>query len=119
MKKDFFILDEKGYESLFMDSERVFSKEAIVNALKRENMSNVHVFLAIMDNHSDLFYCKKNREVYDKNDQWGSCGKTCGFYTPKNGKSGCCKYRRKADTYTEGTEYILNVDGTLEEIKIE
>ena len=117
MKKDFFILYEKDSESLFMDSERVFSKEAIVNALKKENMSNVHVFLAITYNKSDMFYCKKNREYYDKYDDFISCGKTCSSYIPRNGKSGCCKYRKNAYTYIEGTEYILNVDGILEEIK--
>ena len=100
-----------------MDLENVYSKEEIVNALKRENILNVHVFLAVKNKYSEFFYCKKYREVYEKDGEWDSCGKTCGFYTPKNGKSGCCKYRQKADTYTEGTEYILHVDGTIEEIK--
>ena len=54
---------------------------------------------------------------FDKYDDFISCGKTCSSYIPRNGKSGCCKYRKNAYTYIEGTEYILNVDGILEEIK--
>lgn len=120
MRKNYFILEEKDSESLSLDSEKAYLKSDIIKEMEENKISNIHVFLATRDNSMDAFYCKKDHEifdVYDDNSKCNTCGKNCYKYTPKNGKNGCCKYRRSL--YIPSTEYILYVDGTLEELKKE
>ena len=47
-----------------------------------------------------------------------SCGKHCGGYSPRNGKSGCCRYRRKC-YYPTGQPFKLSPNGRLFKLKSE
>ena len=47
------------------------------------------VFEAIPSPMPGFFFCREYEHIGEN----GSCGHQCDGYTPKNGKSGLCKYR--------------------------
>ncbi len=51
------------------------------------------------------------QEVYLKPPEGEPCGKECGDYEPRNGKSGCCRFRGYC--YEAGPEFKLSIDGKL------
>ena len=59
----------------------------------------------------DEFWCMCDNEAYP----FGSCGKNCKYYEPRNGKNGICKYH--GYVYIRTKKFTLNINGKLKEIK--
>jgi hypothetical protein len=78
------------YFSDITQDEACYSKQSIINIAKKQKLSEVEMFEAKIERKSDYFYCSKYKEAGEK----GNCGKSCEFYTPRNGKSGMCKFNK-------------------------
>jgi hypothetical protein len=59
------------------------------------------ILKAVPCNHSDVFWCKEFTEMMEKNQ--GGCGKSCEYYEPRNGRSGCCKSHSHVYCHGEAT----------------
>jgi len=69
-----------------------------------DDVTEIEVFEAIPEKDTGFYWCKHFQDVGDKTE--GTCGKGCAYYTPRNGKSGCCKYYSNI-TYSHGVPVIL------------
>jgi len=99
---------EKVYFSE-LEEDYARSIEFLLAEMKEDGLKQIEVNLAERDLKSNYFYCKAIDASVDKT--FTSCGKQCSDYEPRNGKSGCCKYR--GYTYGPGKEFILTRDGKL------
>ncbi len=64
------------------------------------------VFEAVPEKILGIFWCKKDCEVWEKDIHYNPCGKNCKNYSPRNGKSGCCKHYSNI-VYSQGKKVIL------------
>ena len=55
---------------------------------------------------SGVFWCKKYSAIGTNDYSSDGCGKHCKYYTPRNGKSGCCKYH-STQLYEHGKKVTL------------
>lgn len=71
---------------------------------KEEGLSDVELCEAIPYRVNDIFWCKK----HDVSGEDGFCGKGCDDYSPKNGKSGMCRFK-SSTMYTHGEKKKFKV----------
>lgn len=79
----------------------------LISRMRVCNWSEIHVSEALIEYKTDYFFCKILGEVGIKSES--RCGVNCGYYTPRNGKNGCCMYR--GFCYFDGKEFIVKVSG--------
>lgn len=75
------------------DSEMCHTLDYFIDEMKEQGVSEMVVYKAKRDTCSDYFFCKANQQVGVKGEDYIPCGNECADYIPRNGKSGCCKYR--------------------------
>lgn len=75
--------------------------------MRENHIEEMVVLLAKRVTNSDYFFCKHFNEIGEKSE--GGCGKICKVYSPRNGKSGACKF---VGYFYERTNerFILKVD---------
>jgi hypothetical protein len=100
MKKQYYFLNEY--------SEICYTKSYFDEYMKDNGIDQVKVFEAIPDKTSGVFWCKC--DCFCGDDSSESCGKQCLNYSPRNGKSGCCKYYTTT-LYLRGDSIILRRNG--------
>ena len=84
-------------------SEYCFEESYFQQLMKEKSLKEIEVYEAIPEKIEGLFYCKEFQEFGETGE---GCGKTCDKYTPRNGKSGCCKYFSNK-SYTIGRKKSL------------
>lgn len=94
--------------------ELAYNKKYILSEMIEYGLKEIKVFEAIRNDNKDIFFCKANQAVGEKGNGFYECGKMCIDYSPRNNKSGCCKYR--GSCYEYGDKYILNINGRLKKI---
>ena len=57
-----------------------------------EGVTSIEVYEAVPIKVDNIFFCKFYKTLGEKGDDFDKCGKECSAYSPRNGKSGCCKY---------------------------
>ena len=92
----------KKYFVPIFSEEFCYPKDTIIEKMKYEGLTEVKANLAEIHKSNDFFYCKEFGNIGEKGE---SCGKICDFYTPKNGKSGCCKH--VGNLYIYGKEVTI------------
>lgn len=102
--------DMKLYFSRF-NEEIAYSKEWILKEMKERELEYLEVYEAKRELGTSYFFCKAVGLVAEHGDGFDDCGKSCELYAPRNGRSGCCKYR--GFCYEPGQEYILKNNGEL------
>lgn len=65
------------------------TKDGVKDYMLDHGEEIIDVHPAIMDTKSDYFYCRKLHEIGEVGE---SCGKSCKYYSPRNGKSGRCRF---------------------------
>jgi hypothetical protein len=93
------------------DKERAYTLDYIINEMKERGLTECEVSEAIRETKTDYFFCKASQEVCVKPPDGEPCGKGCCDYLPRNGRSGCCRYRGYC--YVPGAEFKLSIDGKL------
>src|SRR5680860_876890 len=87
------------------DSEICKTRAYFDNYMEQNNLTEIEVFEAIPEIiGGGIFWCK--HEAFCGDDSSETCGKQCSAYTPRNGKSGCCKYHTHW-LYTHGDKITL------------
>lgn len=87
------------------DDEMCYSIEHFQDIMRDNGLTEMEVFKAVI--HSDRFYfwCKSFREFIERHD---ICGKDCDFYSPRNGKSGCCVHQ--VNGYQAGEKVTIKLN---------
>jgi hypothetical protein len=78
------------YYFLYPDSEICHQREYFETWMRFAGLNEIEVFEAVPDKISGIFWCKEQSFCGDGS--YGICGKMCKDYSPRNGKSGCCKH---------------------------
>lgn len=94
-----------------LDDEHCWYIEHIIDQMKVSGLTAIKVNVAKRELKTSYFYCKAVGEIGDTGLDFDPCGKLCDLYSPRNGKSGCCKHR--GFCYEPGEEFILTIDGKL------
>lgn len=69
-------------------SDNCWTLKSIKSEMMEYGINQIEANEAIPTKDNDYFYCKEFGEVGEKR----YCGKICDKYSPKNGKSGCCRH---------------------------
>ena len=85
------------------NDECCYAKEYHLSDAKDEGLKEVELFEAIPEKVSGMFWCRAVSESTEE----GYCGKQCDEYSPKNGKSGMCRF--KGYFYQKGKKVIFKV----------
>lgn len=101
---------QKLYFSDF-DEERAYTLDYIIDEMKERELTECEVSIATRDTDKSYFFCRAVQEVCVKPPEGEPCGKECCDYEPRNGKSGCCKFRGYC--YEPGKKFKLSIDGNL------
>jgi hypothetical protein len=72
------------------DDASCFKLEAHIDYMLFNDIREIDLWLAERDVNAPYFFCRHFGEVGENSD--GSCGKLCGGYEARNGKSGVCKH---------------------------
>jgi len=72
------------------NSEMCYDLDYHLDYMQKNNLSEMDLFEAKIVYGTDFFYCKYFDLVCEK--KLGTCGKQCEKYSPRNKKSGICKY---------------------------
>jgi len=99
-----------------LSENRALELNSILDEMKEQDLKEKKVSEAKIVYGGEFFYCRSVREVLTKPPVDESCGEACLDYSPRNGKSGCCKNYR--NVYEPGEEYLLKIDGTLNKITL-
>jgi hypothetical protein len=106
----------KKYYFPDFDEETAYTKEYIVDEMKRSGLTECDVSIAIKDTDKYYFFCRAFGEAGTNGlSKEESCGRECCRYEPRNGRSGCC--RHKVYCLTPGDDFKLSIDGKLTKIK--
>ena len=81
IKNRFFFQDDDCY---------CYTLQYHINFMKKNNLTEMDLWLAEREANVDYFYCKFFQECGIKSES--NCGKLCSAYKPRNKKSGICKY---------------------------
>lgn len=68
-----------------------WTKAGIQDYMKENDMTELTVFEAKIQKVPGMFYCKLFKEATEIEPD--TCGLSCDSYEPRNGKSGCCRFR--------------------------
>ena len=101
---------QKLYFSDF-DEEKAYTLEYIIDEMKKREITECEVSVAIRDTAQNYFFCIAVQEVSTRPPEGEPCGKLCHDYKPRNGKNGCCKFRGYC--YTPGDKFKLSINGKL------
>jgi hypothetical protein len=71
------------------NSEICYQKDYFLDSMRFDGFTEIEVYEAIPERRTDAFWCKNHWFCGD--DSKDTCGKQCKQYSPRNGKSGCCK----------------------------
>lgn len=96
-----------------ISEEYCYTLNRIVDEMNEQELQQVTVAKAVRETNTNYFFCKAIDLPLSKKDD-DPCGKSCSDYEPRNGKSGCCKYR--GFCYEPGDEFTLTADGKLKSI---
>ena len=99
----------KKYYFEFSDSEICHTEDYFQDRMIDEGLIVIEVYEAIPDKISGMFWCKVIAFCGD--DTADSCGKQCNEYSPRNGKSGCCKHHT-AWLYYHSNKITLSLNTT-------
>lgn len=72
------------------DMEMARTKESWIEIAKINSKTDVTIIEAKPIKAAGFFWCRELECMGEKEE--GGCGKSCEFYSPRNGKSGCCKF---------------------------
>jgi hypothetical protein len=72
-----------------LDDERCYTISAIKEQMAENGINELKVYEAKRVIGEDYFYCT---EFQDIGEVGQDCGRFCSKYSPRNGKSGRCKY---------------------------
>jgi hypothetical protein len=89
------------------NSELCYSKKYFQNLMEYEGWTEIEVIKAIPEEVYPYFWCE-HYGTYGERGIDFSCGISCKHYTPRNGKSGCCKHYSKK-FYSHGEKIILKL----------
>ncbi len=73
------------------DDEHCRPLEFHLEIAKDEELNEIELFEAEKEIVEGMFFCKAVEEQTEE----GYCGKKCDEYSPKNGKTGMCKFKQK------------------------
>ena len=90
-----------------------YELEDILSELKQEDYDKTEIYEAVRDKDCGAKWCNAIGQLIVKGES--ECGKNCSYYTPKNGKNGCCEKLRLC--YVSGQKYILHKNGKLQLVK--
>lgn len=101
MKKQYYFAD--------VNSEICYTKEKFLDDMKADGVNQMTVLEAYPYKAvGGIFWCKHDCFCADGSSE--HCGKdNCINYSPRNGKSGCCKYYTK-ELYGHGDEVVLKLE---------
>jgi hypothetical protein len=72
--------------------------------MKENKLSEIEVYKAIKEKINGIFWCTKYKFCGDGTQDY--CGKQCRDYSPRNGKSGRCRFHTN-DLYIPGDKITL------------
>lgn len=88
------------------------TKKWLLEEMKEYGITELKVNEAKRIIGGDFYFCKAFDAMGEKGSfDYDGCGRICDEYTPRNGKSGCCKHR--SFCYKPGKKFILTIDGVL------
>lgn len=85
------------------DAEECYQRKHIIDMMREDGITEKEVFKAITEKVEGYFWCRESSDIGES----GQCGKICEAYTPKNGKTGMCKYQGKL--YAPGEEVTIKI----------
>ncbi len=88
------------------NSEVCYSIEYFNDIMRYEKITEIEAYEAIPERFKDIFWCKE--ELFCGDDSRDTCGKQCKSYSPRNGKSGCCKHYTNR-LFAHGEKVILTL----------
>jgi len=100
-------MSKKQYYFKKEDAEICYTMDRILSEMKADGVDELTVFEAYPYKENGIFWCKHDAFCGEKNE--GICGKECRNYTPRNGKSGCCKYYTNT-LYYPGDEILITLN---------
>ena len=107
------------YGSLHLDLHRGLGKEYCYTKafwrayIKRHKLESIELKPAKIEVKSTYFICQELVACGEKAE--GGCGKQCGEYAPRNGKSGRCRHSKNPYEPT-GERVILFPNGKIKKI---
>ena len=72
-------------------SERAYTLAYHIEAARKLGLPEIALYEAIPVEFPGFFWCRHS----DQMGEAGVCGADCEGYTPKNGRSGCCRHYSK------------------------
>lgn len=72
------------------DSNICYPLDYIKDRMREDGVTEKTVWTAVPEKFRSYAWCKDAFDIIDINDNL--CGKDCKSYSPRNGKSGCCKH---------------------------
>lgn len=88
------------------ESEQCFDEEYFQDLMRYSSLNEIEVFKAVKYKEPACYWCNRIGTWGLKSDK--DCGKICINYSPRNGKSGCCKYYSNV-FYEWGDKVVLKL----------
>ena len=86
------------------DEVHCYPLAVLLQEAKQQGLNKITLYPAHPITISGFFYCQAVEQVTED----GTCGKQCSDYTPKNKKSGICKYKcRTLYECGEAEEFLI------------
>jgi len=82
------------------DSEVCYNKKYFDYYMKENEITEIEVYKAVKEKIDGIFWCRKYLFAGDGTQNY--CGKQCRDYSPRNGKSGRCRYHSTDLYYPDG-----------------
>ena len=87
-----------------IDSECAYTLKYWKGYMKKNGITELKLFEAIVEYSSGYFWCNEYSEAGEVGE---SCGKQCEKYSPRNGKNGRC--RHSVHVYSFGESKIIKI----------
>ena len=87
------------------EDEGCYSLSFLRNKMKDEELSELVLYEAKIERNSGYFWCREFQEVGEVGE---GCGKECNKYSPRNGKSGRCRYSANLYEQTNRIKILKN-----------
>ena len=81
------------------DENYCYTEEYIREVMEEDEIDELTVLVAMPEKDAESFYCIEYDTVEIK--EQTECGRHCKGYSPRNGKSGICRWNRRVWTYSE------------------
>ena len=79
--------------------ETCYTAKGVLEYMEENGLTELTVNIAEIEKVEGYFYCLDIMDMGEK----GDCGKYCSGYSPRNGKSGICKWHRNFHEPTDKT----------------